>query len=137
MQLDSTAFLADSQLIEELGKQSTSLACDRDRILFRQGDAPLGVYILLKGEATLTMTAQSGETILSTQAVANSLLGLPGLIGNQPYTLTAVAHIGAQLNFVSRDEFTALMQSRPQLSLKILQVIAAELRSARHALLEG
>ena len=137
MQLDSSAFLADAQLIDELGKQSTALSCDRDRILFRQGDAPLGVYILLKGEATLTMTAPTGEMILSTQAVANSLLGLPGLIGNQPYTLTAVAHTGAQLNFVSRDEFTALMQSQPQLSLKILQVIAAELRSARHALLQG
>jgi CRP-like cAMP-binding protein len=38
------------------------------------------------------------------------------------------------VSFVSRDDFTALMQADPLLSLKILQVLAAEVRSARKAL---
>jgi CRP-like cAMP-binding protein len=61
-------------------------------------------------------------------------VGLPGLISGEPYTLTAVAHDGAELSFVPRDEFTSLMQSSPLLAIKMLQVLAAELRSARHAL---
>jgi CRP-like cAMP-binding protein len=68
------------------------------------------------------------------QARAGSLLGLPALIGNGPYTLSAIARNGVRLSFIPRDEFTSLMQAEPQLSLKILQVLAAELRSARHAL---
>ena len=68
------------------------------------------------------------------QAPAGSLLGLPGLIGNQPYTLTAVAQAGARLSFVSREKFTGLMQTDAHLALKILEVLAAEVRSARYAL---
>jgi CRP-like cAMP-binding protein len=59
---------------------------------------------------------------------------LPGLIGNEPYTLTAIASKGARLSLVPRDKFNTLMRSDPHLSLKMLQVLAAEVRSARQAL---
>jgi CRP/FNR family transcriptional regulator len=80
------------------------------------------------------MTSDQGQTILSAQARGGSLLGLPGLIGNQPYSLTAVAHAGARISFLGRAEFTAVMQSDAALSFKILQVLAAEVRSARQAI---
>jgi CRP-like cAMP-binding protein len=38
------------------------------------------------------------------------------------------------VSYVSRDDFAALMRTDPQLSLKILQVLAAEVSSARRAL---
>ena len=135
MKLDPSAFLANPELIVALEKRSTAISCNGERVLFRQGDAPAGVYILHKGEVTLTLESAKGKPILSTQAGAGSLLGLPGLVGNEPYSLTAVARKGAELSFVTRDQFTALMKSDPLLSLKILQVLAAEVRSARKAIL--
>jgi CRP-like cAMP-binding protein len=134
--LDSSAFLADPQLVLALDRKAIELSCGADRVLFRQGDSPVGLYILHKGEVTLTMDSPKGEVILSAEARAGSLLGLPGLIGNEPYTLTATAHSGAELGFVPREDFTALMQSDPYMSLKVLQVLAAEVRSARHAILQ-
>jgi len=134
VQLDSTAFLADSELIRALAEHATPIVCDTDRILFQQDDPPVGLYILHEGEATISMTSQDGQTILSVQARDGSLLGLPGLISNQPYSLTAVAHAGARVSFLGRAEFTALMESNPTLAFKILQVLAAEVRSARNAL---
>jgi glutaminase len=135
LKLDPSAFLANPELIVALEKRSTAISCNGERVLFRQGDAPAGVYILHKGEVTLTLESAKGKPILSTQAGAGSLLGLPGLVGNEPYSLTAVARKGAELSFVTRDQFTALMKSDPLLSLKILQVLAAEVRSARKAIL--
>ena len=38
------------------------------------------------------------------------------------------------MSFVSRADFFALVQADPQLSLKMLQVLAAEVRTARQAL---
>jgi CRP-like cAMP-binding protein len=136
VKLDPSAFLADPELIQALEKQSTPISCSAECVLFRQGEAPVGLFILSQGEAVLTMNSDSGEPIVSTQAVPGSLLGLPGLVGDEPYTLTAIARSGAQLSFVSRDDFAALMQSDPSLSLKILQVLAAEVRSARNAILQ-
>ncbi len=136
MNLDPSAFVADPDLIQALDRRSTHIACETDRILFNQGDAPKGVYILNKGETFLTMKSQAGAMVMCVQAPTGSLLGLPGLIGNEPYTLSAIARKGAEVGFVSRDDFTRLMQTDPQLSLRVLQVLAAEVRSARQALLE-
>ncbi|MGD0857756.1 MAG: cyclic nucleotide-binding domain-containing protein [Terracidiphilus sp.] len=136
MKLDSSAFVADPKLIEALSRRAIELSCGAESILFRQGDAAAGVYILHQGEVTLTMDSPRGEAILSGQAAAGSVLGLPGLVGNAPYTLTATARSGAKLGFVTRDDFTALMESDPQVSLKVLQVLAAEVRAARQAILE-
>jgi len=134
VQLDPTAFLADPELIRTLSEHATPIVCDTDRVLFQQDDSAVGLYILHEGEATISMTSIQGQAILSVQARGGSLLGLPGLVSNQPYSLTAVAHAGARVSFLSRSEFTAVMESNPTLAFKILQVLAAEVRSARHAL---
>jgi CRP-like cAMP-binding protein len=78
--------------------------------------------------------AQDGHSLFAAQAQQGSILGLPGVISNEPYTLSATAGAGAQISFVSRDDLTALMQADPLLSLKMLEVLAAEVRSARKAL---
>jgi CRP/FNR family transcriptional regulator len=134
VKLDPSAFVADPELIHALEKHSTPISCETDHVLFNQGDHPQGLYILHQGETTITMASPTGEQLMSIQAHAGSLLGLPGLIGNEPYTLTAIARNGSRLSFVPRDEFTSLMRADPLLALKMLQVIAAELRSARQAL---
>jgi CRP-like cAMP-binding protein len=60
-------------------------------------------------------------------------MGLPGLVGNNPYSLTAEAKKGAEVSFVARDEFSRLMLTEPSLAMMILRVLAAEVRSARIA----
>jgi len=132
--LDPSAFVADPDLILALERRSTAISCEEDRVLFNQGENPQGLYILNFGKITLTMTSPSHEPLMSVVAPAGSLLGLPGLISGEPYTLSAVAHSGALVSFVARGEFTRQMESDPLLALKILQVLAAEVRSARHAL---
>ena len=82
-------------------------------ILFKQDDPPVGVYILHQGHASLSMKSQEGRSILSVQALPGSLIGLPGVIGNQPYSLTAAARAGAQVSFVSSADFFALMRVEP------------------------
>lgn len=137
MRLDPNAFLADPELLQALEKRAIPISCDDDRVLFSQGDPSAGLYILLKGEATVSMAGEDGEPLMSIQATAGSLLGLPGLIGNQPYSLTAIARNGAQVSFIARDDFNSLMQAQLPLLVKVLQVLAAEVRSARLAITQS
>jgi CRP/FNR family transcriptional regulator, polysaccharide utilization system transcription regulator len=136
VQLDPSAFLADSDLIQALEKRATPIVCNEDRKLFNQGDPAVGLYILSQGEAVVSMDAGDDAIAFSCTASAGSLLGLPGLIANQPYSLTAVARKGARIGFISKDEFNSLMQTEPPLMVKILQVLAAEVRSARLAIIQ-
>ena len=137
MNLDSSAFVAERELIEALEKRSALLVCAEDRVLFTQGQAPNGLFIVRSGKATLTMESPTGGIIMCITAFAGSLLGLPALIGNEPYTLTAKAFKGAELGFVTREDFSSLMLSDPSLAMKILRVLAAEVRTARHAIAES
>ncbi len=134
MKLDPNAFLADPELLDGLQRQAQPLFCSEKQVLFRQGDAPTGLFILNRGEAELSMNSEEGTQIMAIPAAPGSLLGLPGLIGSEPYSLTAVALPGAQLSFISRDDFLNIMKTDLILSLKVLQVLAAEVRSARIAL---
>jgi CRP-like cAMP-binding protein len=134
MKLDPNAFLADPELLDGLQRKGKPLSCREKQVLFRQGDPAIGLYILNSGEAELTMDSEQGTQVMAIPAAPGSLLGLPGLIGSEPYSLTAVALPGAQLSFISRDDFLNIMKTDLVLSLKVLQVLAAEVRSARIAL---
>ena len=134
MQLDPTAFVADAELVEALAQRATPIACNEDRILFRQGDEPSGLYVLQSGQAVLTMNSVNGDPVLAFEAIPRSLLGLPGVVSNQPYTLTAVACAGADVCFISCEQFKSFMQSYPLHAFKILQVLAAEVSAARRAI---
>jgi CRP-like cAMP-binding protein len=134
VQPDPSAFVADPDLIRALETRATGVVCDADRLLFNQDDPAMGVYIVRQGAATLTMRSHDGRTIFSIQATPGSLLGLPAMISDQPYSLTAVARAGAEVSFVGRAEFFDLIHTDPLLSLKMLQVLAAEVRTARGAL---
>ncbi len=137
MNLDPSAFVADKELLDALKQRSTRVICDEDRVLFRQGDTPAGLYVLRSGSATLSMTSHTGEPLLSVPVSEGALLGLPGFVGDRPYSLTAKAAKGAELGFVSREQFSDLMLNNPSLSLKLLSILAAEVRSARNAISEA
>jgi CRP/FNR family transcriptional regulator len=134
MDQESFAFVADSNLIQALEKKSKQVVCGVDQVLFRQGEPPIGVYILRSGEAALIMTSEAGEVVMCLRATAGSLLGLPAIIGNEPYTLTAKARKGSDVSFVSREDFEDLMRAEPSLTLNVLKVLATEVRAARKAL---
>jgi CRP-like cAMP-binding protein len=136
MNLDPSAFVADQTLIQGIEDRSTLVACSEERVLFCQGEDPVGLFILKSGAVTLTMTSPLGQELVSIAAAPGSLLGLPGLVGDQPYTLTAKAAAGAQLGFITREAFNSLMRTKPSLAFKVLQILAAEVRSARGALRE-
>lgn len=137
MKLDAAAFIADEHLIESLCQRSTPVDCSEDRVLFCQGDEPRGLYILQSGHVALSMCDEDGDVVLNMAAAPGSLLGLPGVVGNCPYSLSAAARKGSEVRFVDREEFSKLMLTEPGLALLILRVLAAEVRTARIGACKG
>jgi CRP-like cAMP-binding protein len=131
MDRESSAFIASPPLVQAICACATRIDCSHDRELFHQGDEPTSLYVLERGHATMTLEADNGVPIVRRTVGPGSLLGLPALIGNVPYSLTAVAESGAQVSVVARHVFSRLMLSEPALAMMILQVLAAEVHSAR------
>ncbi len=102
-------------------RRSTPVPCESDGVLFRQDEPSVGVFILHDGTVTLSMMSPDGHSLFAVQAKPGSILGLPGAISNQPYTLSATARAGAQVSFVSNADLTALMHSDPLCLSKCLK----------------
>jgi CRP-like cAMP-binding protein len=134
---DSSAFVADAALVEALRARAVPVDCTQDRVLFRQGDAPNGLFILHAGEATLRLDTHTGEEVIVMPVVPGSVLGLPGLVGNGAYSMSADAKKGAEISFLSREEFAKVMLTEPALGMMILRVLAAEVRTARMAMTQA
>ena len=134
--MKSDSFAADHDLIRALEKCSRPVSCREGHTLFSQGEAPRGLFILRSGEAALLMESAPGQAVMFVTVGPGSVLGLPAVIGKQPYTLTAMAKKDSVVGFVTEREFEDVIQAEPSLYPKILKVLASEIRAARKALCE-
>jgi CRP/FNR family transcriptional regulator len=128
------SFVADIALIQALQQRSVSVPCMKGHLLFKQGETPAGLYLLKSGKASMVMTADDGEEVLRLTVGPGSILGVAAVVGKNSYTLGAMARPGSEVDFIARKDFEDLMQSEPSLFPKVLEVLAAEVRSARLAL---
>jgi CRP-like cAMP-binding protein len=129
--------VADHRLIQALEERAQPIPCGDGCTLFHQGEAPTGLYILVSGEAALVMKSPLGTAVMCHRAKAGSLLGLPAIIADEPYTLTAMARQGSEVKFITRGDYEDIMRAQPSLALLVLQVLANEVRAARRALSEA
>ena len=128
------SFIADRTLIQALEQRSIPVLCLTGRILFKQGDVPIGLYFLKSGKVSLIMKTKKGKAVVHLTVRPGSVLGLPAIVSNEPYALSAVAHHGSEVGFVARKDFEEMMQQEPSLFPKVFEILAAEVRSARFVL---
>jgi CRP-like cAMP-binding protein len=105
------SFIADCKLIEALEQLSVSMPCSKGRILFKQGEVLIGLYLLKTGRVSLIMKTDKGEEVVHLTVGSCSILGLPAIVGKVLYTLSAMAHHSSDVNFLSRKDFEELIQA--------------------------
>lgn len=121
--------IASDELASAVEKRAEPFTPSANGILFREGDDPDGVYFLKTGKVTLTMHT-ADKTIISISVAAGSLLGLPAIMGNKPYTLTATAVGRAEVYKIIHDDFKQMIVQE-RLCLDVLRILAGEVHSAR------
>lgn len=125
--------LADCELTDAIEARSRLLRIADKRLLFRQGQPPDRLFLLQAGEVVLT-SKRPGGPVIGFRAVPGSLIGLPAIAGNVPYSMTATVTRYSELHAISILTFREIVDSNPRLSMRVLAILAAEVRSARHLL---
>jgi CRP-like cAMP-binding protein len=134
MNFESSAFVSEPTLLLKLLEHTVPLDCSKGRILFRQGERPYGLFILRQGKAVMTLENEHGAILIRTELAPGSILGLPALVSDKPYTMSAVAKRSAVVSYVTRKDFSALMLAEPKLAFEVLRVLAGEVQIARKAI---
>ncbi len=133
MQKDTDkAFYAHPDLQKALERIATPVSKAKGAVLFRQGQAPEGVYLLQAGKAELTLRATEDGTVLPRTVGPGSVLGLPASIGGKPYSLTAKTLEDCTLGFIERKKVVKLLRDDGHLCMHAVEIIGRELTSLRH-----
>ena len=74
-------------------------------ILFVEGLAPRGVFLLCTGRVKLSTYSSDGKALITQIVEAGELLGLSASISGKPYEVTAETLTPCQVNFIRRADF--------------------------------
>ena len=101
---------------------------DSGEMIFSEGDACEGLYVVESGVVKIFTTAASGrEQVLTLDGPGASIAELPVFDGG-PYPASTAAVDPCTLLFISKKDFRALCLEPPEVSLKVLKAVSARLR---------
>jgi CRP/FNR family cyclic AMP-dependent transcriptional regulator len=97
-------------------------------MLFSEGDPCSGLYIVVTGRIRIFKMSPNGrEQVLAVEGPGSSIAELPVFDGGT-YPASASALHASETLFVSRQDLRALCLEKPEVSLKLLQVVGGRLR---------
>jgi CRP-like cAMP-binding protein len=114
-------------LVEALEKIGTTLKVRRGTLLFSEGDPPADVFVVRSGTVRLLLH----RTQTFRDDGPGSILGLPGTVADQPYSLSAEALEDCEVVQVGQKAVMALLGSRNDLSWHVVSILAEEVRRMR------
>src|SRR6267378_1753449 len=128
--LAAIPFLASRSSRErtDLARRCRVRAFEKGAIVFSEGQAATGVWVVLAGRVRLVRSSPRGrEQVLHTESVGATLAEVP-LFDGGGYVATAVAEDDARLLFVPGPELLALCRRRPEIAFGVITVLARRLR---------
>jgi CRP/FNR family transcriptional regulator, cyclic AMP receptor protein len=99
-------------------------------VLYVEGQAPRGVYMLCKGRVKLTMNSADGKTLIVRICEPGEILGAQAAISGEPYELTAEALQPCQVDFVRREDFMKLLREQPEIAAAAMRQLSSGYRRA-------
>lgn len=99
----------------------------RGTVLFTEGEPARGIYILLTGRATVSISSSGGKIVILRVAQSGDVLGLNSTLRNCGYDVTVQTLEPCRTDFVSRSELLALMERSQQCTHAVLRALSHEL----------
>ncbi len=135
----NTAFLTDSPLFRNLDETERAQILiigqvrnyKKDEVIFREGDAGDGLFIVVSGSIRISKRSATGEEALAVLE-PHAFFGEMALIDFSPRAADAVSNEPTDLFFIPLKELRSLIEAHHQIALKVLyalcEVLAQRLR---------
>ncbi len=107
-------------------------AYPKGAVLFVEGQAPRGIFVLCKGRVKLSICATDGKTLIVKIAEPGEVLGLGATVSGKPYELAAETIDACQVNFVKREDFLRFLREQAEACFKVAQQLSEKYNNACH-----
>jgi len=116
--------------LEALEKIKYASAFPQGAVLFVEGQAPRGIYLICSGRVKLSTTSRDGKTLILRIAESGEVLGLHATVSGKPYELTAETLQPCQLDFIRREDFLKFLQNHADACLNAAQHLSKNCQDA-------
>lgn len=99
-------------------------------MLFLEGDAPAGVYVLHSGEVDLLFAARNGSVRALRLATPGQILGLSAVVMRERHDCSAIARVPCEVGFIAGDTFLRILDERPSVWCGVLRLLSSDLNAA-------
>ena len=113
---------------QALRRRVSSKQYDRGELLFSEGDACRGLFIVARGKIRIFKLSATGrEQTLAIEGPGSSFAELPVFDGGN-YPASAASSEDAEVLFISRKDFQDFCREHPEVGLKVIAVVGSRLR---------
>ncbi|SDY47968.1 response regulator [Hymenobacter psychrophilus] len=132
-------FLDDAQAVgslHELTMERRPRSIRKKQDIYREGDEAVWAYFVRAGRVKTVQTTDGGKELITGLYQAGDFFGYLPLLEHTPHQDTAVALDDAEVVYLPRDDFRALLERNPAVSQQFIRLLAGRVRE-REALLLG
>ncbi len=122
---------------DELGELA-NLAIERsfmpNEFIFWDGDVPEWFYVVAEGKVKVLKHSSLGKEFIIAFFGPGEMFGEVAVFENRPYPASAQTVAETKVVGIKRADFLSFLTNRPQVALKIINVLAGRLRDAQSRL---
>jgi CRP/FNR family cyclic AMP-dependent transcriptional regulator len=107
-------------------------AYPKGAVLFVEGQAARGIFVLCKGRVKLSISSSDGRILILKIAEPGEVLGLSATVSGKGYELTAETIDPCQVNFVKREDFLRFLHSYSDVSFKVAEQLSEKYNEVCH-----
>ncbi len=107
-----------------LAKALKSVSFAKHELLTRQGDAAHWLYVIIRGQVSVSVAGENGEAIEVARLGAGSYFGEMGLMTGEPRSATIQALTHVDCYRLDKDSFHSLLVSRDEIAESVAHVLA-------------
>jgi CRP-like cAMP-binding protein len=116
------------ELLDRLSSYAIRQTVKRGVSIFRRGDPGTSLFAVCSGTVKISSPSPGGRGALFNLITEGAIFGEIALLDGLPRTADAMAVTDCELMVIERRDFIPLVHERPELGLKLIEVLCGRLR---------
>ncbi len=113
-------------LADALEREAVTTTYPTGAVLFAEGQAARGVFIVRRGRVKLSINGSDGKTLILRIVEAGDPLGVAAVVSGRPYEASAETQEPCEISFLRQSDLLRLMRCHGELALWVTQHISQD-----------
>src|SRR5579872_5622446 len=113
-------------MAEALEHEAITTTYPTGAVLFAEGQAARGVFIVRRGRVKLSICGSDGRTLILRMVETGCPLGVASVVSGRPYEATAETQEPSEVSFLRQTDLLRLMRLHGEIALWVTQHISLD-----------